>query len=726
MKRAFAMLLVCSGAARAGDAEAHRHAGMNAAVQLQPEFPQGVGAPVVNCSPQQGRFTIDTSLDRADIVNQPDVWYCNDGPPKLVERNAQLMGTFWIPPTAYKALDPFPSCKLAMACNYTHFASNPAFVGLNADDAEKLTLDWAHEILDGIDAAPGGEWRCNTEGWTTYWNRVLAALHYAQDMEAEQHREGNSVCSPSETVPTQVGMVPTFASRNLCWGFVNQAMIDAGTGALKCDNDVVGLSFAEAMRVLCRVGLSPACMGLERLIKHHCKYGAGRVVDCAGTEANHCAGQNPYYCEGELCPGQSSSGAQDDFLTRATDVSVRVMELMADNWKARCKEPDVPCDPVQCDTWCRHSTFSTPVGSCDATGGACACKCLGPGETPRHDCGPFTLQTTTIGQGTVGESAPPPPNVCGAPPPQLPQGEYSAGTVVQLTASPATNWTFGYWSGACSGSGPCSVTMNSDQSVIATFLITYWDLAISKSGTGVGNVGANPSGPSYANGSSVQLIATAFSGSHFVGWSGDCASYGSQPICTLLMNGNKSVGAQFDLASSYSITWSPAGTGSGNVGADKAGPYAPGTIVTLTATPNPGSTFTGWFGDCSGAGDCVLSMNSDKFVVAQFDLAAADAGTGACGAQQVAGGDAADTRGIEMGRTSGTFDFSYDTYTIQDDIVVSYQGQTLFDTGCVGASGSTTLSYGPGSSTQITVTVNPNCAGGTSGTAWDYTIGCPK
>jgi len=97
----------------------------------------------------------------------------------------------------------------------------------------------------------------------------------------------------------------------------------------------------------------------------------------------------------------------------------------------------------------------------------------------------------------------------------------------------------------------------------------------------------------------------------------------------------------------------------------------------------------------------------------------------ACNSQQVAGGDTADTRTIELSRTSGTFSFSYDTYSVKDKIIVQYQGQTLFDTGCVGASGTQSITYF-GSSTQVTVSVTPNCVGGTSGTAWTYTVACPQ
>jgi len=44
-------------------------------------------------------------------------------------------------------------------------------------------------------------------------------------------------------------------------------------------------------------------------------------------------------------------------------------------------------------------------------------------------------------------------------------------------------------------------------------------------------------------------------------------------------------------------------------------------LVTLTAIPNPDSAFTGWSGtECSGIGDCTVTMNTEKNVAAIFAL----------------------------------------------------------------------------------------------------------
>lgn len=46
-----------------------------------------------------------------------------------------------------------------------------------------------------------------------------------------------------------------------------------------------------------------------------------------------------------------------------------------------------------------------------------------------------------------------------------------------------------------------------------------------------------------------------------------------------------------------------------------------GARVTLKSSPAPGSIFLGWSGDCSGLGDCVLTVDTDKSVTAQFQAA---------------------------------------------------------------------------------------------------------
>jgi hypothetical protein len=97
----------------------------------------------------------------------------------------------------------------------------------------------------------------------------------------------------------------------------------------------------------------------------------------------------------------------------------------------------------------------------------------------------------------------------------------------------------------------------------------------------------------------------------------------------------------------------------------------------------------------------------------------------ACDDTVQAGGDTPENHQINMGSSSGTFDFYYDTASQEDRIQVLYQGSTLFDTGCVGAFGTEQIQFS-GSSTQITVDITPNCADPqATGTVWEFSVGCP-
>jgi PKD repeat protein len=75
------------------------------------------------------------------------------------------------------------------------------------------------------------------------------------------------------------------------------------------------------------------------------------------------------------------------------------------------------------------------------------------------------------------------------------------------------------------------------------------------------------------------------------------------------------------------LTVSTAGTGSGAVVSSPAGiscgyscqaSFDAGTVVTLTATPDASSSFTGWAGDCSGTGSCEVTMDQSHSVTATF------------------------------------------------------------------------------------------------------------
>jgi hypothetical protein len=90
------------------------------------------------------------------------------------------------------------------------------------------------------------------------------------------------------------------------------------------------------------------------------------------------------------------------------------------------------------------------------------------------------------------------------------------------------------------------------------------------------------------------------------------------------------------------------------------------------------------------------------------------------------GSDNPETFTIDLGKRSGTFQFDYQTYSVRDRMSITYEGNTLYDSGCIGTDGIKTeyISYS-GNSTAITVDVQPNCEGAVS-TKWDFVVYCPQ
>ena len=220
----------------------------------------------------------------------------------------------------------------------------------------------------------------------------------------------------------------------------------------------------------------------------------------------------------------------------------------------------------------------------------------------------YTLTTRTAGTGTGTLSVNPITTA------------YPSGTVVTVTANPASGSALAGWSGGgCSGTAlTCQVTMTANQTVTATFNSTLtYDLTVVYAGSGTGTVSNNPFATSYTPGTSVTLTAAPDSGSSFAGWSGACTGTST---CTVTMSTARSVTATFNLIASYSLTTSTTGTGVGAITASPAGPtYYDGTAVTLTATAESGSSFTGWSGACSGtSATCTVTMNADKTVTGTF------------------------------------------------------------------------------------------------------------
>ncbi len=201
-------------------------------------------------------------------------------------------------------------------------------------------------------------------------------------------------------------------------------------------------------------------------------------------------------------------------------------------------------------------------------------------------------------------------------------GKYAGGTVVTLTANPATGYEFTNWSGDASGSG-CSVqvTMSANRSVSANFVQLRYALSLSSNPPGGGTVNAVPppgGDGKYAYGTVVTLTASPATDYGFSVWSGD-ASGSSNPV-QVTMTADRSVTASFILLR-YALALAVNPSGSGSIDAtpppDGDGKYANGTIVTLTASPAAGYLFGSWSGDASGTDNPTqVTMNGNKSVTA--------------------------------------------------------------------------------------------------------------
>jgi subtilase family serine protease len=160
-----------------------------------------------------------------------------------------------------------------------------------------------------------------------------------------------------------------------------------------------------------------------------------------------------------------------------------------------------------------------------------------------------------------------------------------------------------------------------------------YTLNLQKAGSGMGTVASadgyiacgSTCSHLYASGTEVTLTATPTAGSTFAGWSGGgCSGTGS---CEVTMNANTTVTATFAAVPTFTLSTSKTGSGSGTVTSAPAGincgttcahAFLQGTSVTLTATPDTGSSFNGWIGACTGTATCTVTTDSNAAVTATF------------------------------------------------------------------------------------------------------------
>ena len=249
----------------------------------------------------------------------------------------------------------------------------------------------------------------------------------------------------------------------------------------------------------------------------------------------------------------------------------------------------------------------------------------------RIDPATLALTVTKAGAGTVVSS---PSGIdCGSDCSEV----FATITPVTLTATPAASTTFTGWSGGgCSGTGVCQTTIDQAKTVTATFVLkTYTVSAVTDQ-----NGGLDPGTPSPAlvsHGTGTTFIFKANAGYHLASIDGTCGTAytpatnteTTHAYLTGAVTGDCTIFGVF-APDQYVLTVVKSGTGSGSVTSSPAGiacgsdcSEASGynSQITLSASAQAGSTFSGWSGaGCTGTGNCVVTLNGAKSVIAQFQF----------------------------------------------------------------------------------------------------------
>ncbi len=194
-------------------------------------------------------------------------------------------------------------------------------------------------------------------------------------------------------------------------------------------------------------------------------------------------------------------------------------------------------------------------------------------------------------------------------------GPYLSNTIVMLSATPASGWSFLQWLGDASGTNPITrVVMTRDKCVEAVFGTTLNTVV-----AGNGSVALNPNTALYPYGTAVTLTAVPQAGNFFGVW-GDAVSSTNNPLRFVVTNGKRTISAAFaplDVGQ-FALTVMTSGSGQAAVN-PHANRYSSGQGVTLKAAPDVGQDFLGWSGDGTGTlTNLFVVMDQSRVVTANF------------------------------------------------------------------------------------------------------------
>jgi hypothetical protein len=249
------------------------------------------------------------------------------------------------------------------------------------------------------------------------------------------------------------------------------------------------------------------------------------------------------------------------------------------------------------------------------------------------------LSLFTKGSGSGSVTSAPAGISCGA----TCSASFDHGTSVTLTGTPALHSHAAQWTGCDSVSaGKCTVAMSEARSVTATFDLIQFPLTVTKAGAGAetSSVTSSPAAincgstcsANVTEGTVVTLSGNPGPNTKAVLW-GSCPSVNKENKCLVTISEAKSVTATFEPlggAQIYPLAIAKAGDGEGtvtgspgqiNCGTSCEAELIEGAVVSLSATPSPGSVFEHWSGGgCSGSGPCVTTLRGAKTITATFSL----------------------------------------------------------------------------------------------------------
>ena len=191
---------------------------------------------------------------------------------------------------------------------------------------------------------------------------------------------------------------------------------------------------------------------------------------------------------------------------------------------------------------------------------------------------------------------------------------FTNGTILTLTATPASGWTFMGWVGELSGTSPTNtivITHNTTANVL-------FGTTLDTSSVGNGTITVSPNFPLYPYSSEVTLEAVPTAGSYFAAWGG--ALSGNQiPQYLNIYSPTQTVSALFATLPAGTVTLTVLANGGFVYPAVATNLYPVGGTNELFAYPYSGQQFLGWSGDASGTNNpLAVVMTKSKVITANF------------------------------------------------------------------------------------------------------------